>query len=223
MWSAPGNRVLSGMDAALRAMVALLAAVAFLAALMAMSAGTPSAVAATGAGAAGDATSGSADDVSGTAPGTPQEARWVKKKINFTYQGFTTRYSCQGLRDKVRDVLLQLGARKSDLNVHEIGCTTNIGRPDPFPTVGGTFFVLEPASSSTEHAVHAEWQTVNVRVGTPGLDTAGQCELVEQVRQKILPLFTTRDVKLKQNCIPHQLTPSGSSLSVEVLKPAPHA
>src|SRR5579884_669143 len=63
------------------------------------------------AGTAAKAASGPRPEVSAPAPGTPQAAKWVKKKINFTYQGFTTHYSCQGLRDKVRDVLLQLGAR----------------------------------------------------------------------------------------------------------------
>jgi hypothetical protein len=152
---------------------------------------------------------------------TAVPAHWVEKKFRFVYQGFTTRYSCQGLREKVRDVLLQLGARPSDLSVRQIGCTTGFSQPDPFPSVGGTFYVLEPASGSTEQPVDAAWQRVNVRVGRPGLDTAGQCELVEQVKQRILPLFSTRNVAFQQRCIPHKLTPNGSSLSVDVLKPAP--
>ena len=158
----------------------------------------------------------------GEAPATVP-AHWVEKKLRFAYMGFTTRYSCQGLREKVRDVLLQLGARASDLSVREIGCTSGPGRPDPAPSVGGTFYVLEPASGSTGQPVEAAWQHVNVSVGRMGLDTAGQCELVEQVKQRILPLFTTRNVAFQQRCIPHRLTPAGSSLSAEVLKPAPHS
>lgn len=151
--------------------------------------------------------------------GATESAHWVQKKIRFSYLGFTTHYSCQGLRDQVRDVLLQLGARPTGLNVHEIGCTRALGRPEPAPEVGGTFFVLEPAPASMQHPIEANWRRVNVRVGTGGLDTAGQCELVDQVRHQILPLFTTRNVKFQQDCIPHQLTLKGSSLSVEVLKP----
>jgi hypothetical protein len=156
---------------------------------------------------------------SSSEPGATEPAHWVKKKLDFTYLGFTTHYSCQGLRDKVREVLLELGARRSDLNVHEIGCTRNLGRPEPAPSVGGTFYVLEPAPSSIEHPVEAAWQRVNVRVGTDSLDRAGQCELVDQVRHTILPLFSTRNVNFKQSCVPYQLTPGGTSLSVEVLKP----
>jgi hypothetical protein len=161
---------------------------------------------------------GAAGEASTTVP-----AHWVEKKLRFVYQGFTTHYSCQGLRDKVREVLLQLGARSSDLSVHEIGCTTTYSRPDPAPSVAGTFYVLEPASGSAEQPVEAAWQRVQVSVGRGGLDTAGQCELVEQVKQGILPLFTTRNVEFQQRCIPHKLTPAGSTLSVEVLKPAPSA
>lgn len=159
---------------------------------------------------------GAGESVSGAA----EHAEWVQRKLDFTYLGFTTRYSCQGLRDKIRRVLLDLGARRSDLNVHEVGCTRSIGQPEAAPSVGGTFFVLQPAPSSTEHPVEAVWQRVNVRLGRRGLDEAGQCELVDEVRHKILPLFSTRDIQFKQSCIPHQLTPTGSSLSVEVLKPA---
>ena len=159
---------------------------------------------------------GDASEVAAAVP-----AQWVKKNLRFTYQGFTTRYSCQGLREKVREVLLQLGARPSDLSVHEYGCSSGVGRPDPFPSVRGTFYVLEPASGSTGESVEAGWQRVNVSVGRPGLDTAGQCELVEQVKQRILPLFRTRNVAFQQSCTPHRLSPNGSSLAVDVLKPAP--
>jgi|GEM_PF-1011732 len=218
MWQAPrsdsaGRRTSGTFVWAVNEALAYAASLAFALSVALGSGALPAAHAGAGAGGADDAASAA------SAAGREQ-AHWVKKKINFTYQGFTTHYSCQGLRDKVREVLLELGARKSGLDVHEIGCTTNIGEPNPFPSVGGTFYVLEPGSSSNGQAVKAEWQNVDVRVGSPGLDTAGQCELIEQVKQKILPLFATRDVRFKQDCIPYQLTPNGSSLSVEVLKPA---
>src|SRR6516162_2607514 len=71
--------------------------------------------------------------------GAPQPAKWTVKKLRFVYMGFTTKFSCDGLQSKVRDVLLQLGARKSDLQVHQYGCTSDAGKPDPFPAVAGQF------------------------------------------------------------------------------------
>lgn len=166
---------------------------------------------------------GTAAYATGESGGAAEPAHWVQKKINFTYQGFTTHYSCDGLTGKVKEVLLELGARKSDLRVHEAGCTASFGRPEPFPAVVGTFYVLEPASSAAGNSgkpVKAEWQTVEVRVGRPGRDQAGQCELIDQVKTGILPLFTARNVRFESNCVPHQVNLKGSSLTVEVLKPA---
>jgi len=180
---------------------------------------------------AGSVRSARAEDAPGTAPATdpnPVSARWTTKKIDFVYMGFTAHYSCDGLLDKVRPVLLQLGARKQDLKVHQRGCTAQLGRPDPFPGVAGTFSVLEPAaagatpsSANAGEVVPAHWQHVRVKVAYPGvenaLDTAGQCELIEQIKQHILPLFTTQNVQYRSSCIPHDLQ-LGTMLEADVLK-----
>ena len=50
-----------------------------------------------------------------------------------------------------------------------------------------------------------------------GINAAGQCELLEQFNQKIMPLFTTRNVDLRATCVPHQLEPLGTKLQAEVL------
>jgi len=149
-----------------------------------------------------------------------QSAVWAPRKLHFVYMGFTTHYSCDGLLDNVRSALLQLGARASDLQAHEYGCTRGIGRPEPFPGVDATFSVLEPAGEKTSNApVEARWQTVELKLGATSLEQAGQCELLEQIQQKILPLFTTRNLEFKEDCIPHQLTVSGATLRVQVLEP----
>ena len=148
-----------------------------------------------------------------------QSAVWVPKEFKFTYQGFTTKYSCDGLRDKIRTVLLNLGARK-DLQVNSWGCAGPSGVPDPFPGVTVKMNVLVPAdvaTSSAEAAVPSHWKPMKLQLDRSPLSEAGECELVEQVKQKILPLFTTRNVDFKNNCIPHQLSPGGTLLSAEVL------
>jgi hypothetical protein len=151
-----------------------------------------------------------------------QTARWVAKQLRFTYMGFTTHYSCDGLSDQVRSVLLQLGARPRDLKVHPVGCVRNLGRPEPSPSVEANFSVLEPiagkgAASAGGASLAAHWRTVDVMLARSALDQAGQCELLEQVRQRIVPLFSTRNVRFRSNCVPHQLTLPGAVLKVEVL------
>ena len=155
-----------------------------------------------------------------------QPAVWTQKEFNFTYQGFTTQYSCDGLADKVREILLTFGARK-DLKVNRWGCAGRSGVPDPFPGVAVKMSVLVPASAATalsgEPPVASHWQSVKLRLDRSPLSEAGECELVEQVKQKILPLFTTRNVDYRNMCVPHQLTPGGTQLGADVLMADPAA
>ncbi|HTX24036.1 MAG TPA: hypothetical protein VMD03_05225 [Steroidobacteraceae bacterium] len=172
----------------------------------------------------GGAPAAATDSTSAT--GVPQPARWTQKKLFFVYMGLQTRYGCQGLTDDVRQVLLELGARKSDLNVQEAGCTSGFNQPTPHPAVAGTFSVLEPvpperaySPSATPGTVAARWQAVQVQLARPGRDVNGQCELLDQVRRRILPLFTTRNVQYQSTCSPRQLIVGGTSLRLEVLVP----
>jgi hypothetical protein len=159
------------------------------------------------------------------APGAPpaavatEPAVWTQKEVQFTYMGFTTHFTCDGLRDAVREMLLQLGARKDDLKVYEQPCSRP-DHPDPFPGVKIKMSVLQPAPATPgadAPIVEAYWKPIKLpsRAGT--LDAAGQCELLEQFNRTVMPLFTTRNVDLHATCVPHQLEPVGTSLQAEVL------
>ena len=158
-----------------------------------------------------------AADVPAHPPVTTEPAVWIQKEVQFTYMGFTTHYTCDGLRDTVREMLLQLGARKDDLKVYEQPCSRP-ERPDPFPGVKIKMSVLQPAAGASDApTVDAYWKPIKLPYRAVGLDAAGQCELLEQFKQKVLPLFTTRNVDLHASCVPHQLEPLGTSLQAEVL------
>jgi len=154
-----------------------------------------------------------------------QPAVWSQKEFNFIYQGFTTKYSCDGLRGKMRTILLELGARKQDLKISEWGCAARTGVPDPFPGVTVKMSVLVPADGAAAPRdappLSSHWRPIKLKLDSSSLSEAGECELVEQVKQKVLPLFTTRNVDLTSTCIPHQLTPGGTRLTAEVLAPDP--
>jgi hypothetical protein len=49
----------------------------------------------------------------------------------------------------------------------------------------------------------------------------GDCELVEQFRDKVLPLFTTRNVDSRMTCVPNQLSGSVINLRFEVFNGLP--
>jgi hypothetical protein len=161
------------------------------------------------------------------APQWMQPAVWTPKELTFIYQGFTSRYSCEGLRDKVRRALLALGAR-ADLSVTASGCTSPDGRPDPFPGVRIKMNVLAAAPDAQTAAngdsaavVGADWKRVDLRLNTDPLAEAGDCELIEQIKSKILPQFSTRNVDFSSHCVPHQLSPGGTWLRADVLMAAP--
>ncbi len=158
----------------------------------------------------------------------PPASRWVERKLDYTYMGFTTHFSCDGLRDTVREVLLALGARKSDLKIYSRGCARLEG-PEPFPGVAATFSVLVPVAPGEAGQAGAgapqatRWQSVDlVRLNQSGRDHA-PCELLEQLKDKALPLFTSRNLVFQSTCVPHDITLGEIQFKVEVLRPAPAA
>jgi hypothetical protein len=69
--------------------------------------------------------------------------------------------------------------------------------------------------------VPAHWKRVDLTPDRDAVSAAGECELIEQVRQSILPLFATRNVEYSSNCVPHQLQNGAARLRAEVLVPDP--
>jgi len=153
----------------------------------------------------------------------PLAAVWTAKELRFTYMGFTAKYSCDGLRERIRSVLLKLGARP-DLQVSQGPCAAPLGTPTPFPAVTIKMNVLEPASSAHSvngsappQVVPAHWQRVDLTGSNDAVKEAGDCEVIEQIKHSILPQFTTRNVDYKSTCVPNQLTLGGTQLRADVL------
>jgi hypothetical protein len=186
---------------------------------IAVAAIAPTAIVVLGLPAVGMAAEGAAQDAS--SPADTQAAVWTPKELLFVYQGFTTKYSCDGLRDKMKSALLKLGAQKKGLQVRESGCSSSVGRPDPFPGVRIKMNVLQPASGAADPkqpVIQARWKPVELKLDDyDTVSSSGECELVDQIRTKILPLFATRDLDYRSDCIPHQASVAGSSLKVSVL------
>lgn len=161
-------------------------------------------------------------------------AAWTAKEMRFVYLGFTSKFSCDGLADRMRKVLLLLGARK-DLQVTPSGCSSPFGRPDPFPGVAIKMNVLEAsdqahgdkganatnAGNASAAPVPAHWKMVDVNaaLAKDPLWQAGQCELLEQIKQSVLPKFSTRNVSYRSTCVPNQLSVGATQLRAEVLLP----
>jgi len=149
---------------------------------------------------------------------SPQPAIWKPQELTFDYVGFTTHYSCDGLRDKVEQVLSLLGARKGDLTVTPYPCSRP-GMPERLPlSLRIKVSTLKPAEASDANgAVEAQWKTVSL--GGANKLTPGDCELADQIKKQILPVFSTLNLKARTDCTPYQESPGNILLTVDVLVP----
>jgi hypothetical protein len=143
-----------------------------------------------------------------------EPAVWVPKVLTFTYRGFTTRYTCDGLRTKIRAWLLELGARP-DLEVRTWGCTQPVA-PDVFPGVTVQMSVLQPAASAAQ-AMTAHWKRVDLLANRNPLDAAADCELISQIKLNVLPLFTARNIDYQATCSAGHIQSGATRLTAEVL------
>ena len=162
-----------------------------------------------------------ADDPAPTSNRGP--GSWEKHQYSFVFMGFTTTYSCDGLADKLKVLLLAAGAR-ADSKSRAGVCAAGYGRPDKFARSDLTFYTLKPLGSDAaakEKPVAGIWRPVILARRSPRELAIGDCELVEQFRNSVLPMFTTRNVQENTTCIPHQESGSVIDLKFESFAAAP--
>jgi hypothetical protein len=155
-------------------------------------------------------------------------ATWVPRKL----LSFTPPYSdaCGDVGyDLLKYVLIQLGARESDLKIRRQDCQDGSGAQG----LDATFSVLMPAEQSgkpdSDGVANAQWQTVELKVPintAPGLlversgnsvhDDIHDCPYLRYATQKVLPLFSAREVKRIPDAICEKY---GIGLRARLLKP----
>jgi hypothetical protein len=149
-----------------------------------------------------------------TADSAPAAGSWQSHRYSFQFLGFTTTYSCDGLADKLKKLLIAAGAR-ADVKSQPGACASGFGRPDKFARADLTFYTLAPTdthAAATDKTVGV-WRSVTLTDRSPRDLGVGDCELVEQFRSQVLPMFTTRDVVNNTTCVPHQN--SGSNIDLK--------
>jgi hypothetical protein len=175
-------------------------------------------------------------------------AAWKVQEIHLPYFGLTTHYSCEGLRDKVQAYLEQLGVRKDA--VVSVGVCDSISGPAWHPSVNITIAHAVPANDeqakefandanrakliarlqrkkSAQAVVTDEpFDAVMKRVTLFAKDrsntsSAGDCELLEQVRRDVLPKLDAKVIKDGVRCTPYQGSVGNPRMEVELLIPVP--
>jgi hypothetical protein len=158
--------------------------------------------------------------------GSPFPAVWKEQHLEFSYMGRTARYSCQGLRDKMRSLLLELGARR-DLQVALLGCDESapLGRGYIGPRLSLTFSspalsdaAAKPPRAGDPAAVQASYQPFTLTSDAFRNYGVGDCELIEEFAREILPRLSAKNVKQDITCVPYQASGSRFLVRGEILR-----
>lgn len=164
------------------------------------------------------------------------QAVWMPREIEFYYRSFTTFYSCASLTNKVRRLLLELGAQQN-IDVRSSGCFSEISRmpvvkirltspvqatPEALAELAKTRATRELIArvrgerlEGAETQFPAYWKRVSLSRGYLQLES-GDCELVDELKRKVLPQMSIRIVLDDTYCSPQQYS-SGPRLEVEAL------
>ncbi|MDP9008467.1 MAG: hypothetical protein M3N91_07135 [Pseudomonadota bacterium] len=162
-----------------------------------------------------------ADDASIASP--PEPGIWQKHEYTFRFLGFTSTYSCDGLADQIKVLLIAAGAR-SDSKSQAGVCASGYGRPDALPQAYLTFYTLVPASAANnpgDPQVMGAWRPVTIAPHSPRELALGDCELIEQYRTQVLPMFAVRNIEDHMTCVPHQESGSVINLKFETFAEVP--
>jgi hypothetical protein len=159
-----------------------------------------------------------ADQAGAAAPN--ERSAWKHHHATFAYYGITSAYSCDGLEDKVKEILLYLGARQ-DAHVQATGCPRGPSSPShqAFVTVDFDAVQAAPDSSDTDN-VQAHWADLQVAPRHPRFIEEGDCELIDGLRAVLKDGFSWRGLEYSTSCIPHQLELGGFKVQGAVLQPA---
>ncbi len=158
--------------------------------------------------------------------GSPFPAVWKEHHLEFSYLGRTARYSCQGLRDKMRSLLLDMGARR-DLQVALLACNESapLGRGYLGPRLSLTFSAPalpdasgQPLRAGDLAAVDARFEPFTLTSDAFRNYGVGDCELVEEFAREILPHFSARNIRQDITCVPYQAVGSRFLVRGEILR-----
>ncbi len=146
---------------------------------------------------------------------------WQRHQVTFSYYGVTSLYTCSGLEDQVRQILLHIGARK-DLNVTASGCPGPFGTPSHTAWVKADFYTLaQSPDAGGADSVKARWTPLEVTPRRPGFMGQGDCELIQGMKNLITQNFSLRDVEYRTSCFPHDLATDGFAVKGQALRVLP--
>jgi hypothetical protein len=136
------------------------------------------------------------------AQGTAQPAVWQTHHAQFDYYGITSRYTCDSLEFKVRQILEYLGARPG-VYVSATGCPRgpeSLTR-SAFIRVDFSSLVAAPEGGTSADTVSAAWTTTKLVAQRPSFMGDGDCELIDHMRKLLTDNFSWKGtLAYRTNC-----------------------
>jgi hypothetical protein len=171
------------------------------------------------------------------------QAVWKPVEIKYSYVGFTTAYNCDSFEQKVRSILLRLGAPEQT-RVQANGCI-DVNRPSRnfFVTINSAAVIpasaaKEPPDKATRELAErltgkkdplktepfpAQWKTVELARDRRLDLQPGDCELMEGLSKDVLPKLSIKVISDRVLCTPNNLSITTPELTVSALVPLPKA
>jgi hypothetical protein len=144
------------------------------------------------------------------ASGEPIDAIWRQHRVNFDFQSFNVRYSCEGLQTKLSRLLMAMGAHRDvavemncpssglvasarfmvTLKLPVIASEENVRTATTYSTeqqlVARLHSAQLPSANDLPH-FNAEWRTVTLTRDRGLRLDSGDCDLLLGVRDQLLP------------------------------------
>lgn len=153
---------------------------------------------------------------SGRAPAEP--AVWLPHQAVIRYFARGTSYSCSGIEDKVRQILLYAGARR-ELQVRATGCDQGPFLPSHMATVNVDFQALVPAAAATTNdAVAGEWVTLSLTPARSRFLQPSDCDLVRAMKSVLSTAFSWQGLEFGTSCFPYAGAANSFAVKGAVLK-----
>lgn len=159
-----------------------------------------------------------ADAPDAAATTVPQPSVWQHRTGKFTFEGFTTAYTCDGIEGKVADILRFFGARNPKVTAS--GCPRGPDTLSHMLWVDLEFDTLTAAGADVPSAqvVSAEWTPVQLDARWPFFMSEGDCELIAAMKPIVTANFSYQDLSYESACTPHQVSLVDFRVHGKVLK-----
>lgn len=145
------------------------------------------------------------------------EAVWKHQTVEFSYVSLHTAYSCELMKARITMLLGHVGAADG-VEVTIVPCS-GFDRPQTRYRIAVTFSSLARAAEGAVDVVKAAWSEVELGDRNPPSIRGGDCELLEEFQEHLLPTIEHEVIEGATGCGATRRSIVGR-LRLKVLKPA---